>query len=99
MSSKQHKSKRRTLFLSSKQLKLIAGPLLACLFFFVIDLDPAKPQVSIMAGIIVWVATWWMLEATHIAVTAFVPFLLMPLLGVLDAKTTAIQYMDHIIFM
>lgn len=78
---------------------ILAGPLLAILFFFIVKLDPQNPKVSYMAGIAVWMATWWFTEAVHIAVTALVPFLFIPLMGISEAKLVAQQYTDSIIFL
>ncbi len=52
-----------------------------------------------MAAITVWVAVWWLTEAVHLAVTALLPFLLIPLFGITSPKETAFQYMDPIIFL
>ncbi len=52
-----------------------------------------------MAGITLWMAIWWFTEAVHLAVTAFVPFLFIPLLGIAEAKIVAQQYSDSIIFL
>jgi sodium-dependent dicarboxylate transporter 2/3/5 len=52
-----------------------------------------------MAAVTAWMAIWWFTEATHLAVTSLLPIVLFPLLGILDSKTTATQYMDPIIFL
>lgn len=63
------------------------------------DLDPANPLVTKMAALTVWMAIWWLTEAVHLAVTAFIPIVFMPLLGIADPKVVAFQYMDQIIFL
>lgn len=52
-----------------------------------------------MAGIALWMAIWWFTEAVHLAVTALIPVLLMPILGIADVKLVAQQYTDSIIFL
>lgn len=52
-----------------------------------------------MAGIAILMAALWLSEAIPVAITALLPFVLYPLLGILDSKQTAIQYMDPIIFL
>ncbi len=52
-----------------------------------------------MAAVTLWVAIWWLTEAIHLAVTALLPFLLIPLLGIADSKIVAAQYMDQTIFL
>lgn len=83
----------------SAKLRLWSAPVLALLIWLFANLDPARPTVTLMAGITVWVALWWLTEAVHIAVVAFLPLLLMPLLGVVDMRMVASQYMDQIIFL
>jgi len=63
------------------------------------DLDHSNPKVTLMAGMAVWMSLWWFTEAVHLAVTALIPFLLMPLLGIADTKSVAQQYTDSIIFL
>lgn len=77
----------------------ILGPVLAFILWFFIDLDNNNPQVSLMAGIAVWMCTWWFSEAVSLAVTALVPVLMLPLLGIADCKSVAQQYSDSIIFL
>ncbi|MGB3948016.1 MAG: DASS family sodium-coupled anion symporter [Bacteroidia bacterium] len=81
------------------KLKLLIGPLIALIVLFFFDLNPGNPLVTRMAAIAIWMAIWWLTEAVHIAVTALLPIALLPLLGISDSKTTAIQYMDPIIFL
>jgi sodium-dependent dicarboxylate transporter 2/3/5 len=42
---------------------------------------------------------WWFTEAVGLAVTALVPVLMLPVLGIADVKTVAQQYSDSIIFL
>lgn len=85
--------------ISGKQIKLILGPLLAAVIYFGFDLMPGNPMVTRMAAVAVWMALWWLTEAVHLAVTALLPIILLPLLGIADSKTVAFQYMDPIIFL
>lgn len=80
-------------------LKLASGPLAAVLLLLLVDLVPGKPEVTRMAAVTIWVALWWLTEAVHIAVTAFVPLIFMPLWGIADVKLVAAQYMDQVIFL
>ena len=84
---------------NSKYIFQVLGPLLALLFFFVIELDPKNPQVSKMAGVAVWMCTWWFSEAVSLAITALVPVLILPVLGIADCKSVSQQYSDSIIFL
>jgi len=75
------------------------GPLLACLFWFGIELDHNNHNISLMAGIALWMCTWWFTEAISLAVTALVPVLMLPVLGIADCKSVSQQYTDSIIFL
>ncbi len=52
-----------------------------------------------MAGITVWMCVWWFTEAVSLAVTAMIPVLMLPVLGIADCKTVSQQYSDSIIFL
>lgn len=82
-----------------KNISIIAGPLAAICIWLFSNLDPGNPNVSLMAGIAVWMSIWWFTEAVSLAVTALVPFLMMPILGISDTKSVAQQYTDSIIFL
>lgn len=77
----------------------ILGPLLAIIIWLFTDLNPANKQVSLMAGVAVWMCVWWFTEAVGLAVTALVPVFILPMLGISDGKSVAQQYSDSIIFL
>lgn len=78
---------------------IVAGPLAAACIWLFTDLNPEQPAATLMAGVTAWMAIWWLTEAVHLAVTALLPFALLPLLGIADSKTVAFQYMDQVIFL
>lgn len=80
-------------------LKLLTGPILFLLILAFGNLSPNQPNVTIMAGIIAWIAWWWLSEVVDLAVTSLLPLVLLPTLGILDAKATASQYNDQVIFL
>lgn len=80
-------------------LRLAGGPFLAALIVAFFDLVPGKPQVTLMAGVTIWMAWWWLTEVVHLAVTSLLPMILLPLLGIAPAKLVAQQYMDQIMFL
>ena len=57
--------------------------------------EPAWPA----AGLVWWMAVWWMTEALPLYATAILPFLVLPLTGVADANTTASSYYSPIMFL
>ena len=44
-------------------------------------------------------AIWWIGEGTSIAVTALLPLVLFPLLGILPSKLVAPNYSNHLVFL
>ena len=51
------------------------------------------------AGLVWWMAAWWMTEALPLSATAFLPFIVLPLLGIADANKTAASYYSPIMFL
>ena len=51
------------------------------------------------AGLVWWMAAWWMTEALPLYATAFLPFIALPLLGIADANNTASSYYSPIMFL
>ena len=51
------------------------------------------------AGLVWWMAAWWMSEAMPLSATAFLPFIVLPLLGVADSGKTAAAYYSPIMFL
>lgn len=82
-----------------KRIAQWAGPLACLLIGTLPSPDPSYPLISIMLGITAWMAIWWLTEAVHLAVTSFIPFLLLPAAGIADIKLTAAQYMDPVLFL
>lgn len=80
-------------------LRFLSGPVAALLIILFIDLDPQNPMLSRMLAVTVWMALWWLTEVVHLAVTSLLPFLLIPMLGIVNTTTIANEYMDPIMFL
>ncbi len=81
-----------------KTIARVAGPALALLCPLLIEI-PGHPQASFMLGIALWMALWWLTECVPLAVTALIPLIAFPLVGIADAKETAPRYMSSIMFL
>ena len=68
----------------SKKIGLLAAPIL---FFFIVNfpLYSVSETGNAVIAVSTWMVVWWITEAVHIAVTALLPLVLFPLLGVMDA--------------
>ncbi len=62
------------------------------------DLEPGKPEVTATLAVATLMAVWWISETIPLAVTALLPLVLFPALGVLDGKAVSEVYFNHIIF-
>ncbi len=85
--------------MSVRRTGFIAG--LAAFACTVILPAPAgmPPQAWHVAGLVVWMAAWWMTEAIPLTATALLPFLVLPFAGVMSAKDTASAYYAPILFL
>ena len=52
-----------------------------------------------MAAVALLMAVWWITEVVPLAITALLPIVLFPLLGIMDGKLTSSTYYNHIIFL
>ncbi|MDE8650221.1 SLC13 family permease [Novosphingobium album (ex Liu et al. 2023)] len=53
----------------------------------------------IVAGLVVWMAAWWMTEAIPLTATALLPFVVLPFAGVMTANETASSYYSPTLFL
>lgn len=93
-----------------KRVALLAGPVLAGLCWYLTGGNEGISagatlnhqlggQGRIVLAIMVWMACWWMTEAVHLTVTALLPLVLFPLLGVAGIREAAQPYADPVIFL
>ncbi|MFM9056043.1 MAG: SLC13 family permease, partial [Bacteroidota bacterium] len=77
----------------------LLGPTLFLVSFFISSPDENHPHIPVMAGITAWMAVWWLSESVHLSVTSLLPFILLPVCGIVETRTVAAQYMDPIMFL
>ena len=83
----------------SRRFKIILGPSLFFIFYFLIHpFDGMNSESHAIFCSVLWIATWWITEAIPIPVTSLLPLVLFPLTGGLDLKLTASSYGDKIIY-
>lgn len=78
---------------------IVGGPVVSALVYFLLVSNAVNEQAARMAFVATWVAFWWLTEAVNLGVTALLPFILMPILGIAKTEEVAMQYMDQIIFL
>lgn len=85
--------------MTARRIGLIAG-LLAFATTIVLPAPSTMPDAAwIVAGLVTMMAAWWMTEAIPLTATALLPFLVLPLAGISDAKQTASSYYSPILFL
>jgi sodium-dependent dicarboxylate transporter 2/3/5 len=73
-------------------LRLLSGPALAFLGY-------GAGGGSYSVAVLFWMATWWFLEAVPLAVTALLPLVVFPMVGLGAFKSFAIHYAAEVIFL
>ena len=58
-----------------------------------------SPAAAWVVGLTGWMAVWWLTEAVELAVTALLPVIVLPLLGVGSFAEVARNYADNVIFL
>jgi solute carrier family 13 (sodium-dependent dicarboxylate transporter), member 2/3/5 len=85
----------------TRKAGLFLGPalFLAVLFFPTLLPEELSFEARIVLGATLWMAVWWITEAIPIYVTALLPFILLPSLGVTGLQETAASYADRVVFL
>jgi sodium-dependent dicarboxylate transporter 2/3/5 len=78
---------------------LFAGPLVMTVMLIATPPEGLSPEGWRTAAVGAWMAIWWMTEALPLAVTALLPLILFPLLGVQPLPATAPSYAHPLIFL
>lgn len=81
-----------------KRAGLIAGPVLFALLLAA-PFDILSPEAHKVIAVAVWMLVWWVSEAVSISVTALLPLVLFPLVGIMDIKEVSQSYGSSIIFL
>ena len=81
-----------------KLIAYIITPIIAIIIIAVQPLNAGIPANN-MAAVALIMAVWWITEVVPLAVTALLPVVLFPLLGIMDGKETSSTYYNYIIFL
>ncbi|MDH5717570.1 MAG: SLC13 family permease [Spirochaetia bacterium] len=82
-----------------RRFAVIFGLVSFVLFISIFNLNPDKKSVTYMAATALLMAFWWITEALPLSVTALLPVILFPVLGIMNGKAVSSQYFNHIIFL
>ena len=85
--------------MTAKRICFWLGPL-GFLFTLLSATPTGMPELAWpAAGLVWWMAAWWMSEAMPLSATALLPFIVLPLVGVSDASKTAAAYYSPTMFL
>ncbi|MFH1729084.1 MAG: SLC13 family permease [Pseudomonadota bacterium] len=81
------------------KIGFVLGPFFYMVILLFCDLDPLKLSVTHTAAVATLMAVWWITEAIPIAITALLPLVFFPMLGIMSGQDVAPIYFNHIIFL
>ncbi len=78
---------------------LVTGPALCMALAALPAPEGLGQEAWLTAGVAIWMAVWWLTQAVPLAVTALLPVLLFPVLGVAKAADAAQAYAHPLVFL
>ncbi len=81
-----------------QRVGLFLGPLLF-LIILLTGPESMSPAATVVAGVTIWMAVWWISEAIPISATALLPIVLFPAFGAMEVADVTAQYGHHIVFL
>ena len=78
---------------------LVLGPVLFCMIFFTVAPGLLSEKSIVVLALGAWMVTWWATEAMPIPVSALLPMVVFPLMGVSTVKEASAPYGDPVIFL
>jgi sodium-dependent dicarboxylate transporter 2/3/5 len=82
-----------------KRIGIVAGPLFFILIFCFAPTGTINEKSITVIAVGSWMVTWWITEAIPIPITAMLPLVLFPILGVAKMSDAAQPYGDPVIFL
>lgn len=82
-----------------KQIGFVAGPLAFILITTLVGPDFISATAGKVLAVAVWMIIWWIAEAAPVPVTALLPLILFPFLGIMKMSEAAAPYANPIIFL
>jgi len=89
---------KKLIALVVKQIARIAGPLLFLIVLFLPHQGVDEPSWRVLA-LAAWMLVWWLSETVNLAVTALLPLVLLPLLGVMPLNDVAPNYANPLVYL
>lgn len=83
----------------TKRLGFFLGPILFITLYLFVPEGFISPNAYKVIAVAAWMISWWVTEAAPFPVTALIPLILFPLLGVMPMNQAAAPYANPIIFL
>jgi len=84
---------------SLRPVTVLAGTILGVGIIISPVPEGISPTAWKVLGVAIWMAFWWLTEALPVAVTALMPLIVFPALGLFDFKISAAPYAHPLIFL
>ena len=85
--------------MTAKRIGFWLGPLAFALTIILPAPQAMEPAAWHVAGLVAWMAAWWMTEAIPLTATALLPFVVLPLSSAGTANEVAGDYYSPILFL
>lgn len=95
VSSKNTSDKNKRI---QRWFKILSGPLLFLVLFNSLSNVMESPHAAVIS-VSGWMVVWWFLEVVHLGVTALLPLILWPVLGIQSMAETSIHYSHPLVFL
>lgn len=77
----------------------LAGPIIFFILINTISESFISPSAGKVLALAAWIIIWWMTESVPIAITALLPLVLFPFMGVMKMSEAAAPYANPIVFL
>ncbi|MGB3587433.1 MAG: DASS family sodium-coupled anion symporter [Tunicatimonas sp.] len=91
--------KQQSSLVSTKTFGLLLGPVLFLLIYFLVSIDGLDANATKVLAVAGWMVLWWVTEAVSLPVTALLPLVLFPILGVFPIAESTAPYASPIVFL
>ncbi|HNL32735.1 MAG TPA: SLC13 family permease, partial [Pseudomonadales bacterium] len=82
-----------------QRIGLWLGPLLLLAILLLPRPEGLSSEAQRVGAVVAMMAIWWLLDAVPVAITALLPILLYPLLGVMKSSEVTPSYANHLIYL
>ncbi|MCH8555876.1 MAG: DASS family sodium-coupled anion symporter [Schleiferiaceae bacterium] len=79
-----------------KSLLLVMGPAIFLILYFLL---PFEGSMAAMLGMAAWMLLWWITEVVSLSVTALLPIVFFPVLGILTPAELSSYYAHPLVFL